>query len=1108
MVVLQSDVSDFAEGAKSSVAAKDSSKVADANIQQVTKTSENSQASPVSVSSSVILPSPAMEIRVSSEVGISDQAENLSVSAASSSQIVSEEKSQVEDVSVTTERVYSDISTSLTHVGVESKSINLDNEYSQYSTVEEPCEKTVLSTELSQDYNKAKVHPVSATNESSELDPVVLAKQEAVEAESSEKENALKQRDEKLQFDASNEADDSLLEDSSKVEKSDLSEFDSVSDCTIPSANGELSARDANTNESEKEKSLNSGSMELNIKTQEIIPSPDPAKPERSQKLDAVSTVLSPKEKPILETAKAKPTATKKKKRKEILSKADAAGTPDLYNAYKGPEEKHESAITSESINSSLASVPSQTSSDDNEKEVTVTEEDGQGKAEIDDWEDAAESTPKLRASEHGKPINGVKNQPDDEGNEATSRKKYSRDFLLTFSQQYTDLPVGFEIGSDIADVLMNVQAGKSYIVNREPYPSPGRITDRPTSRGDHRMISNIDDDKWTKFPGPFSPNRDVRLDMGHGPSVVSFRPGQGVSHGVLRNPRGQPPTQFVGGILSGPMQSVIAQGGMQRSNSDADRWQRATSRGLIPSPQTPLQVMHKAERKYEVGKISDEEQAKQRQLKGILNKLTPQNFEKLFLQVKEVNIDNVATLTGVISQIFDKALMEPTFCEMYANFCLHLASALPDFSEANEKVTFKRLLLNKCQEEFERGEREQAEANKVEEEGEIKQSNEEREEKRLRARRRMLGNIRLIGELYKKKMLTERIMHECIKKLLGQYQNPDEEDVEALCKLMSTIGEIIDHPKAKEHMDAYFDIMLKMSTNQKLSSRVRFMLKDAIDLRKNKWQQRRKVEGPKKIEEVHRDAAQERQAQASRLARGGPVISSVPRRGAPSDYGPRGSSALGSSGLQQANIRGLPSQSRAYATQDVRFEDRQHQYESRTLSLPLPQRAINDDSLTLGPQGGLARGMSIRGQPTISNATSTGFGDNRRMGAGPNGYSSVTDWTSNNLRDDTGSRYMADRLPSPQDRNAPGSRDLRSADRAFDGPPATSQPAGRGHASSSSSLDVRSETKTFSKEVLEEKTISAIREFYRLVLIYITYMTYIYYACKIHKVFFLLCGI
>ncbi|KAF8644440.1 hypothetical protein HU200_066478 [Digitaria exilis] len=160
------------------------------------------------------------------------------------------------------------------------------------------------------------------------------------------------------------------------------------------------------------------------------------------------------------------------------------------------------------------------------------------------------------------------------------------------------------------------------------------------------------------------------------------------------------------------------------------------------------------------------------RQLKAILNKLTPQNFEKLFAQVKELNIDNVVTLTGVISQIFDKALMEPTFCEMYASFCSRLAGDLPNFVKDDEKITFKRLLLNKCQEEFERGEREQAEADKAEEAGGTKQSDGEREEKRIRARRLMLGNIRLIGELYKMKMLTERIMHECINKLLGEYQN------------------------------------------------------------------------------------------------------------------------------------------------------------------------------------------------------------------------------------------------------------------------------------------------------------------------------------------------
>ena len=36
-----------------------------------------------------------------------------------------------------------------------------------------------------------------------------------------------------------------------------------------------------------------------------------------------------------------------------------------------------------------------------------------------------------------------------------------------------------------------------------------------------------------------------------------------------------------------------------------------------------------------------------------------------------------------------------------------------------------------------------------------------------------MLGNIQFIGQLYNKEMLTERIMHECIVKLLGEVGRP-----------------------------------------------------------------------------------------------------------------------------------------------------------------------------------------------------------------------------------------------------------------------------------------------------------------------------------------------
>lgn len=761
-----------------------------------------------------------------------------------------------------------------------------------------------------------------------------------------------------------------------------------------------------------------------------------------------------------MEVIKSKTTIGKRKKKKEMLSKADAEGmNSDLYMAYKGTNEKQENNNTIASMESSVTVAEQVQDGDTKELDITCIDDAEQGRGELDDWEDVVEvSSPKLSD-------NLVQSESDksltNESESGLMSKRYSRDFLLTFSGQCSELPAGFDIGSDIANVLITAQIGSSRIMGRDQYAGSARIIDRPSSasRVDRRSGNTLEDDKWSKVQTASAYIREIRPDL---------RSGQGINQGVLRNPRGQS-NQYAGGILSSSLQSSGMQGGPAKSNMEADRWARGTGiqRGLIPPP--PAQVMHKAEKKYVVGKVSDEEESKQRQLKAILNKLTPQNFDRLFEQVKEVNIDNVVTLTGVISQIFDKALMEPTFCEMYANFCVHLASALPDFTEENEKITFRRLLLNKCQEEFERGEREQAEAEKIEEEGEVKQTVEQREEKKVKARRRMLGNIRLIGELYKKKMLTERIMHECIQKLLGQCQDPDEEDIEALCKLMSTIGEVIDQPRAKEHMDAYFEMMSKLSSNQKLSSRLRFMLKDVIELRLNRWQQRRKIEGPKKIEEVHRDAAQERQAQASRSSRG-PVINPSARRGPPVDYGSHGPTALSASGQgsQQMGSLRFPHSGRGLSAQDVRMEDR-HLSESRTPSVPLPQRSINNDSITLGPQGGLAKGMSIRGHLTSE--------EPRRAILGPNISSSREELIHRNPVDKFA--LSSSERPVFSERHTYSSnRDIRNLDNSSDrslSATSTATPITRasGHQSTTSGANPLSE------ERLREKSISAIREYY-----------------------------
>ncbi len=71
----------------------------------------------------------------------------------------------------------------------------------------------------------------------------------------------------------------------------------------------------------------------------------------------------------------------------------------------------------------------------------------------------------------------------------------------------------------------------------------------------------------------------------------------------------------------------------------------------------------------------------------------------------------------------------------------------------------------------------------------------EELEDSKDKAQRRSLGNIKFIGELFKLKMLTEPIMHDCIVKLK---KKKEEESLECLCCLMSTIGKDLDHEKAK----------------------------------------------------------------------------------------------------------------------------------------------------------------------------------------------------------------------------------------------------------------------------------------------------------------------
>ncbi|TUQ53283.1 Eukaryotic translation initiation factor 4 gamma 3 [Bagarius yarrelli] len=216
--------------------------------------------------------------------------------------------------------------------------------------------------------------------------------------------------------------------------------------------------------------------------------------------------------------------------------------------------------------------------------------------------------------------------------------------------------------------------------------------------------------------------------------------------------------------------------------------------------------------------------------VQAVLNKMTPQMFQTLMKQIEKMRIDTEEKLKGLINLVFEKAVTEPNFSFIYANMCYCLMGLkVSTCHKPDATVNFRKLLLNLCQKEFERdkydGEtfkKREMELDSATNEEVHQRLIEELEEEKDTARRRRLGNIKFIGELFKAKVLKENIIHDCVVKLL---KNQDEENLESLCILLSTIGKDLDIEKAR-----------------------------------NNWVSRQDHQGPKTIEQIHKDAEMEQQ--------------------------------------------------------------------------------------------------------------------------------------------------------------------------------------------------------------------------------------------------------
>lgn len=399
---------------------------------------------------------------------------------------------------------------------------------------------------------------------------------------------------------------------------------------------------------------------------------------------------------------------------------------------------------------------------------------------------------------------------------------------------------------------------------------------------------------------------------------------------------------------------------------------------------------LHVAEKAWKpMGKdgiqTSEGDDALYKKFRGILNKLTPQRFASLIDQVKKLEINSEDRLSNIAQLVLEKALNETHFASTYALLCQTLlqefqVSRTSSTTAGATTVNFRKMLLQKCQQEFERDtdteeckEREKAQeeerSKKLEAakgDDEVKQLNDAFKEQDTRAKRTTLGLMRFIGELYNLNILNADIMGDCFQRLM---RDPtDEDSIVCVCKLFTTVGKkLANDAKKPPHEKTYTSLMNKLTeiihTNKAmakagegkaLSQRVIFMLEDVKELKERSWIPRRDEAAPKTLEQIQKDAEMEK------------VLANQPSMGGSAPGQNRYGSMGGGGGQGRRDGRSnYGSQSQSSAPRGADFKQTTNMLKNINLSASLGGPASRPNQWQSGASGGGSRNSSLRGNKT-----------------------------------------------------------------------------------------------------------------------------------------------
>ncbi|KAI0990644.1 hypothetical protein GJ496_005879, partial [Pomphorhynchus laevis] len=267
---------------------------------------------------------------------------------------------------------------------------------------------------------------------------------------------------------------------------------------------------------------------------------------------------------------------------------------------------------------------------------------------------------------------------------------------------------------------------------------------------------------------------------------------------------------------------------------------------------------LHRAQQPYQIksSKELNDVEVMTRQFRSLMNKITEGNMDRIIEMMLALELNREEYYRPILEVIFDKAIQEPNFCHIYAEVCNVLTKSLRinkvDESGEIGKIRFKSFLIEKVQKAFEN----RLINNQVyiDKEKELEAANSEVTKKRLKdeldeiirnLKRKYMGNMKLIGQLFRLEVISHLAVNQCIGSLFDKDEG--EWQYESLCNLLNVIGYLIDRDN-RSFMDTILSRMKEILPNI-ADNRIKFMFMNLFDTRANNWQIKKPKEPTVKVD-------------------------------------------------------------------------------------------------------------------------------------------------------------------------------------------------------------------------------------------------------------------